>query len=117
MTTTIRTGAVPCSACGRKVPRAARQQLYCSGRCRRRAHWDRRATAKISAFPTHDTGYATNPLKTSTETIACKEKNRDRAPSQKLRSMCWAAAGAGPTRRGLIVIFGRRFCGLRSAVI
>jgi hypothetical protein len=64
MTTTIRTtAAVTCSACGRNVPRAARQQLYCSGRCRRRAHWDRRATAKISAFPTHDTGHATNPPK------------------------------------------------------
>jgi hypothetical protein len=61
--TTIRIGAVTCSACGRKVRRAAHQQLYCSGRCRQRAHWERRATAKISALPTHHTGRLTNSPK------------------------------------------------------
>jgi hypothetical protein len=56
---------VNCPACGRAVPRKARQQTYCSRRCRQRAYWDRKATARIAASVTRDTGRSTKPSKSA----------------------------------------------------
>jgi hypothetical protein len=58
-----RDAPVTCRACGKRVPRKGRSQAYCGRRCRQRAYWDRKATAKISASVTHDTGRSTIPYK------------------------------------------------------
>ena len=58
---------VCCPACRRSVPRKSRQQAFCSRKCRQRAYWNRKATDKISAFVTHDTGRSTNPPKSASE--------------------------------------------------
>jgi hypothetical protein len=47
-----------CSRCGRSVPRKARQQIYCSARCRELARERSR-----KAFLGQDTGAPANPLK------------------------------------------------------
>jgi hypothetical protein len=60
-----RDAPVCCPGCGRAVPRKARQQTYCDRRCRQRAYWDRKATAKIAASVTHDTGHSTQPPKSA----------------------------------------------------
>jgi hypothetical protein len=58
-----RDSPVTCHACGKRVSRRGRSQIYCSRRCRQRAYWDRRALAGISAIVTHDTGHSTTPRK------------------------------------------------------
>jgi hypothetical protein len=63
--TPSRDAPVTCIVCGKRVRRKGRTQKYCSRRCRQRAHWDRRALAKISALVTHDTGHSTTPQKSS----------------------------------------------------
>jgi hypothetical protein len=58
---------VICAVCREKVPRSARQQTYCSNRCRWVAYRNRRATAKISEYPARHTGRATEPPKSSSK--------------------------------------------------
>ena len=58
-----RESPVTCRACGKRVPRRGRLQIYCSRRCRQRAYWDRRVLTGISAIGTHDTGHSTTPRK------------------------------------------------------
>jgi hypothetical protein len=60
--------AVSCEACGRRVARKARQQRYCSDRCRDFARRENKAhTAIKNPVLGQDTGQPTNPLKTSSE--------------------------------------------------
>src|SRR5262249_42441121 len=55
-----RDAPVRCAGCGREVARRARQQLYCSQRCRQRAH---RAVEPIEIGPRYPpSGGVTNPL-------------------------------------------------------
>ena len=56
---------VVCPSCGRKINRKSRQQAYCSRRCRQRAYWDRKATAKIAAIVTPDTRHSTHHTKSA----------------------------------------------------
>ena len=49
-----RDSPVTCRACGKRVSRRGRAQIYCSRRCRQHAYWDRRVLADISAIVTHD---------------------------------------------------------------
>jgi hypothetical protein len=53
-----RDAPVVCARCGRIVPRQARQQTYCSARCRKSANQRSR-----KAFLGRDTGAPTNPPK------------------------------------------------------
>jgi hypothetical protein len=62
-----RDAPVVCPGCHRSVRRKARQQTFCSRKCRQRAYWNKRALERISAFVTHDTGHSTSPLKNSNE--------------------------------------------------
>jgi len=55
-----RDAPVRCAGCGREVARRARRQLFCSQRCRQRAH---RTGKPIKIAPRyHPSGGATNPL-------------------------------------------------------
>ena len=49
---------VACASCGRKVARRARQQRFCSGRCKEKAR-----TRIRKAFLGRDTGAPSNPSK------------------------------------------------------
>jgi endogenous inhibitor of DNA gyrase (YacG/DUF329 family) len=66
-----RDAPVECAACGRMVPRAARQQRYCSDRCRDFARREKDAsqingrTAIKNHVVGEDTGQPTNPHKLS----------------------------------------------------
>ena len=58
-----RDSPVTCRACGKRVSRRGRSQIYCSRRCRQRAYWDRRVLAGISTIVTHGSGHSTTPRK------------------------------------------------------
>jgi hypothetical protein len=73
-----RDSPVTCSACGKRVARRGRSQIYCSRRCRQREYWDRRVLAGISAIVTHDTGHSTTPRKSTSKT-----KDLQRTKSQQ----------------------------------
>jgi hypothetical protein len=62
-----RDSRVSCPICRRSVRRKARQQTFCSRKCRQRAYWNRKATDKISAFVTRSTGRSTHSHKNSKE--------------------------------------------------
>src|SRR5262249_43289201 len=62
--TTRRDAPVRCASCGRQVKRRARRQLYCSTRCRKRAHYAESVhRGDFSAFPLSDTALGTIPPK------------------------------------------------------
>jgi hypothetical protein len=55
---------VVCAACGRRVERTARGQLYCGTRCRKRANYAKAiAEGRFGARPAQDTALGTNPPK------------------------------------------------------
>ena len=59
---TSRFESLSCSACGRRVKRKSRQQLYCSGRCRQYALRENKArTAIKNASGYRDSGAVTKP--------------------------------------------------------
>ena len=59
---TSRFESLSCSACGRRVKRKSRQQLYCSGRCRQYALRENKARTAIKNAPGYpDSGTVTNP--------------------------------------------------------
>src|SRR5262245_30025530 len=59
-----RDAPVTCASCGRQVKRRGRRQLYCSTRCRKRAHYAESVRrGDFSAFPLSDTALGTIPLK------------------------------------------------------
>jgi hypothetical protein len=60
-----RDAPVKCAACGRVVLRAARQQRFCSARCRKRHSAENGHTAIISGALTQDARDGTNPPKKS----------------------------------------------------
>lgn len=62
MLDTTKTRTVTCAACRREVPRHARQQIYCSNRCRKRAHEKRRGRSRRT-FLGGDTGAPDAPPK------------------------------------------------------
>ena len=70
-----RDAPVFCPACRRSVRRRARQQAFCSRKCRQRAYWNRKATDKISAFVTRGTGCSTDPPKSLNENNALHGRN------------------------------------------
>ena len=58
-----RDAPVTCPVCGRRVRRKARQQTFCSRRCRQRANYANRiAQGRFNTFATQDTALPTNPL-------------------------------------------------------
>jgi hypothetical protein len=70
-----RDAPVLCRVCGRRVERAARQQLYCSRACRERGK-ERVRKASLGDIPErHRT-----PQKNPTETMASEGQKRGRAP-------------------------------------
>ena len=82
---TNRFEAVRCQACGRSVKRQARQQRYCSDRCRKFASREN-APSQINTRTVlkNATGYlpsgpVTNPLFFLTKSAGCKGENRGRA--------------------------------------
>src|SRR5215471_9419214 len=59
---TSRFESLSCGACGRRVKRKSRQQLYCSGRCRQYALRENKARTAIKNAPGYpDSGTVTNP--------------------------------------------------------
>src|SRR5262252_4684505 len=63
MNVTNRFESLSCGACGRRVKRKSRQQLYCSGRCRQYALRENKARTAIKNVPGYpDSGTVTNPL-------------------------------------------------------
>jgi hypothetical protein len=55
--------SLSCGACGRRVKRKSRQQLYCSDRCRDYARRENKARTVIKNAPGYpDSGPVTNPL-------------------------------------------------------
>jgi hypothetical protein len=81
----VRRDTVKCLACGCSVARKARQQKYCSDRCRQRGH-DRSRKAgfgenrgsNLGLEP--DTGAPTNPLKFGNEIKGVQSANRGGLP-------------------------------------
>jgi hypothetical protein len=72
---------VVCPCCGRSVRRKARQQVYCSTRCRKRAHRSETAVQPTKIVPRHSpSGSGTTPKKRLTASMACKGQKRGRAP-------------------------------------
>jgi len=66
--TTRRDAPVRCASCGRQVKRRGRRQLYCSTRCRKRAHYAESVRrGDFSAFPLSDTALGTIPPKKTNE--------------------------------------------------
>jgi endogenous inhibitor of DNA gyrase (YacG/DUF329 family) len=59
---TDRFESLSCGACGRRVKRKSRQQLYCSDRCRQYALRENKARTAIKNAPGYpDSGTVTNP--------------------------------------------------------
>ena len=59
---THRDAAVLCPVCGKRVQRKARQQTYCSRKCRQQAHYDKSvAEGRFNPTLGGDTGLPTNP--------------------------------------------------------
>jgi hypothetical protein len=55
---------VICISCGKRCERKARQQVYCSTRCRKRGHYGKIvARGDFSRSATHDTALGTTPPK------------------------------------------------------
>ena len=78
--TTRRDAPVRCASCGRQVKRRGRRQLYCSTRCRKRAHYAESVRrGDFSAFPLSDTALGTIPQKRQTNSRRCSGQNRCRA--------------------------------------
>ena len=90
-----RDGPVTCHACGKRVSRRGRSQIYCSRRCRQRAYWDRRVLAGISAVVTHDAGRSTTPCKSISK---IKGLQRAKSPSTGLFSTPLNLLGGGQWR-------------------
>jgi hypothetical protein len=64
--TARRNTPVQCPACGREVPRASRQQKFCSTRCRQQAHYEKLvAEGCFDPVLGQDTALPTNPPKKS----------------------------------------------------
>jgi len=61
---TRRDAPVTCASCGRQVKRRGRRQLYCSTRCRKRAHYAESVRRGVfSSSSLSDTARGTIPLK------------------------------------------------------
>jgi hypothetical protein len=57
-----RDAPVRCPVCDKRVQRQARQQTYCSRKCRQRAHYDKSvAEGRFDPLLGKDTGLPTNP--------------------------------------------------------
>jgi hypothetical protein len=57
-----RDAPVRCPVCDKRVQRQARQQTYCSRKCRQRAHYDKSvAEGRFNPLSGKDTGLPTNP--------------------------------------------------------
>ena len=65
-----RRDVIECRQCGKTVLRTGVAQLFCTPRCKHRADRDKRATAKILAWKTHDTGAATPARKNASRNNA-----------------------------------------------
>lgn len=90
---TNKRAAVVCAACGRSVERAARQQLYCSSRCREKAK-ERSRKALLGGY----TGAPPNPKKSASKTIYCRPQKPVR-PSGKSRArlVCSISCSGSPS--------------------
>lgn len=86
--------AVKCQACGRSVKRQARQQKFCSDRCRdyaRRANKAR--TAIKNSIVGHDSPKPTNPLFLSNKNNGLQgQKSRSSVPLNMLGGYRWPNA-------------------------
>lgn len=65
-----RRDVIECDQCKKTVPRTGVAQMFCSPRCKHRAARDKRATAKILCWKSHDTGAATPVQKNNNENNA-----------------------------------------------
>jgi hypothetical protein len=75
-----RNAPVRCPVCDKRVQRQARQQTYCSRKCRQRAHYDKSvAEGPFDPLLGKDTGLPTNPLKSPAISVHCRRQNRGRA--------------------------------------
>jgi hypothetical protein len=75
-----RDAPVRCPVCDKRVQRQARQQTYCSRKCRQRAHYDKSvAEGRFDPFLGKDTGLPTNPLKSPVISVHCRRQKRGRA--------------------------------------
>jgi hypothetical protein len=95
--TTRRDAPVKCASCGRQVKRRGRGQLYCSARCRKRAHYAESVRRGDFSSPlVSDTALGTIPLKK-----AKKFKALQRAKPLSSRGI------SGPAHVLAVEVFGR----------
>jgi hypothetical protein len=80
---------VVCPCCGRSVRRKARQQVYCSTRCRKRAHHAETAVQPTKIVPRYPpSGNGTNPQKKMNGANGLQgSKARSRTPQTLLREV------------------------------
>jgi hypothetical protein len=75
-----RDAPVRCPVCDKRVQRQARQQTYCSRKCRQRAHYDKSvAEGRFDPLLGKDTGLPTNPPKSPAISVNCRRQKQGRA--------------------------------------
>jgi hypothetical protein len=99
----VRRGCLVCESCRREVPRRARQQRYCSARCRKRGHYAQSVrTGVFSAVPLSDIALGTQLPKKSSQNKALQRANllssrRILAPADVLAVEVWGGRSWGPS--------------------
>jgi endogenous inhibitor of DNA gyrase (YacG/DUF329 family) len=95
-----------CGACGRSVARKAKQQRFCSDRCRQYALRENKArTAIKNPAEYQDSGPVTNPLFLSNKNNGLRgQKSRFSVPLNLLGGYRWPGAGSidGETLRKIL---------------
>jgi hypothetical protein len=71
--------SVHCPVCERRFQRRARQQRYCTRKCRQKAHYGH--TAIKNQILTHGTALPTNPLNHLAKSTGYRWQKRGRAPA------------------------------------
>jgi hypothetical protein len=81
-----RDAPVNCPSCGREVPRRARQQRFCSRRCRQKANYGEKVAR--GDFSTRTIARPTTPLKETTNSRRCNWQKRCRATAFSALRKC-----------------------------
>jgi hypothetical protein len=105
-----RDAPVACASCGREVARRARQQRFCSARCRKRGHYAQSVRKGVfSISPLSDTALGTNPPKKDNKFKALQRakmlsSHRILGPPHVLAVEVFARAWKGVTSSGGVAI-------------
>jgi hypothetical protein len=105
ITSARRDAPVACSNCRKLVRRKARQQMYCSARCRRNAHHAKRvARGDFNCASAWDSAHRTNPPKNDNPINGLQGPKAGSTPLNLLGGYRWpGAASVAPELRRAIL--------------